>query len=103
MIDEIKSKNIYRNKRDINNANEIIEGDNLIALKYLDMNNIKVDLIFIDPPYNTNKDFIYNDKFFNIGDLNPHSNWLEFMKVRLKLAKNILNEDGIIYITIDDA
>ena len=63
----------------------------------------KVDVIYIDPPYNTgNKDFIFNDKYVDPEDGYRHSKWLSFMEKRLKLAKNLLKDTGVIFISIDD-
>lgn len=63
----------------------------------------KIDLIYIDPPYNTgNKDFIYNDKYVEKEDTWRHSKWLTFMSKRLELAKELLTEKGVIFISIDD-
>lgn len=106
--------------------NLFIEGDNLDALKLLQEAYLgKVKMIYIDPPYNTGKDFIYTDKFAENteeylrasnqkdeegGQLvsNPetngrfHSNWLSMIYPRLRLAKNLLRNDGVIFISIDD-
>lgn len=60
-------------------------------------------MIYIDPPYNTgNKDFIYNDNYVDKEDSYRHSKWLSFMQKRLELAKNLLKDDGVIFISIDD-
>ena len=85
-------------------TNLIIEGDNFEALSILNYTHAgKVDVIYIDPPYNTgNKDFIYNDNYVDSEDEFRHSKWLSFMEPRLKLAKNLLKEDGVIFISIDD-
>ena len=62
-----------------------------------------MDVIYIDPPYNTgNKDFIYNDHYVDREDDFRHSKWLSFMEKRLKLAKDLLKETGVIFISIDD-
>ncbi len=84
--------------------NLIIEGDNFDALRYLRMTHAgKVKCIYIDPPYNTgNRDFIYNDRFVDKEDAYRHSKWLEFMYRRLELAKELLAEDGVIFVSIDD-
>lgn len=82
----------------------LIEGDNLnalAALTYAYAGNI--DVIYIDPPYNTgNKDFIYNDSFVDKEDGYRHSKWLSFMDRRLRIAKKLLSEKGVIFISIDD-
>ncbi|MGY2134428.1 site-specific DNA-methyltransferase [Hymenobacter sp. HD11105] len=82
----------------------LIEGDNLHALTVLNYTHAgQVDVIYIDPPYNTgNKDFIYNDHFVDREDNYRHSKWLSFMAKRLKLAKKLLKETGVIFISIDD-
>lgn len=86
--------------------NVLIEGDNLHALTLLNMINPingLVDVIYIDPPYNTcNKDFAYNDKFVDVEDGYRHSKWLSFMEKRLRLARELLKEHGVIFISIDD-
>ena len=115
-----------------NTQNVFIEGENMEVLKVLQRSYFrKVKMIYIDPPYNTGSDsFIYPDKFSEnkeeylrrVGDKNEegymtrdgmfrknakengqyHSNWLNMMMPRLYLAKNLLREDGVIFISIDD-
>lgn len=82
----------------------LIEGDNLEALTALSYTHAgKIDVIYIDPPYNTgNKDFMYNDSFVDKEDGFRHSKWLSFMDKRLRIAKKLLSDDGVIYISIDD-
>ena len=84
--------------------NLLIEGDNFYALSALKIAGIKnIDVIYIDPPYNTgNKDFTYNDSFVDLEDGYRHSKWLNFMSKRLKIARELLSEDGLIFISIDD-
>ena len=84
--------------------NLIIEGDNFDALRTLRMTHAgRVQCIYIDPPYNTgNRDFVYNDRFIEKDDNYRHTKWLEFMFRRLELAKELLSEDGVIFISIDD-
>lgn len=106
--------------------NLYIEGDNLEILKLLQNSYMgKIKMIYIDPPYNTGKDFVYLDKFsvsevVNAeaeGDVSEegerykvnsntsgkyHANWLSMMYPRLRLAKNLLKDDGIIFVSIDD-
>ena len=106
--------------------NLLIEGDNLDALKLLQESYLgKIKLIYIDPPYNTGNDFVYNDDFGDTSEeylvrsgqtdtegrrlvANPesngrfHSDWLSMMYPRLKLARNVLTRDGVIAISIDD-
>ena len=85
-------------------TNFLIEGDNLAALQLLEKTHKgKIDVIYIDPPYNTgNKDFIYDDSYVDSTDEFKHSKWLSFMGKRLSIAKNLLNENGFIFISIDD-
>ena len=82
----------------------IIEGENYLSLKYLEYEfKNKVNVIYIDPPYNTgNKDFIYNDDFIDKKDDDKHSRWLSFMYNRLVIAKELLSQDGIIFVNIDE-
>ena len=100
--------------------NLYIEGDNLEVLKQLQKTYYgKIKMIYIDPPYNTGNDFVYNDSFSNsienykaqtnqVSSSNPESNgrfhtdWLNMMYPRLLLAKNLLSDDGVIFISIDD-
>jgi adenine-specific DNA-methyltransferase len=84
--------------------NLIVEGDNFDALRFLRMTHTgRVKCIYIDPPYNTgNRDFIYNDRFIDKDDAWRHSKWLEFMFRRLELARELLSEDGVIFVSIDD-
>ncbi len=85
-------------------VNFLIEGDNYHSLAVLNFTHQEaIDLIYIDPPYNTgNNDFIYNDKMVDPEDPFRHSKWLSFMEKRLKLARNLLKADGVIFINIDD-
>ena len=82
----------------------LIEGDNLHALTALSFTHEgKIDVIYIDPPYNTaNKDFKYNDTFIDKEDSFRHSKWLSFINKRLEIAKRLLNGSGVIFISIDD-
>lgn len=84
----------------------LIEGDNYHALSVLNYTHKgKIDLIYIDPPYNKGKDktdFTYNDKFVDINDTYRHSKWLTFMKSRLELTKELMNNYSAIFISIDD-
>lgn len=82
----------------------LIEGDNLEALTALTYTHEgKIDVIYIDPPYNTkNKDFVYNDKFVDYEDEYRHSKWLSFMSKRLRISKRLLSDKGVIFISIDD-
>lgn len=82
----------------------LIEGDNLHALSALAFTHEgQIDVIYIDPPYNTgNKDFKYNDSFVDKEDSYRHSKWLSFMEKRLKIAKRLLVDNGILFVNIDD-
>lgn len=82
----------------------LIEGDNLEALTALSYTHTgKIDVIYIDPPYNTgNKDFSYNDTFIDRENGYRHSMWLSFMDKRLEISKNLLSSRGTIFISIDD-
>jgi len=109
-----------------NTENIYIEGDNLEVLKLLQKSyHGKIKMIYIDPPYNTGKDFVYKDNFKDnienykkvTGQVSEegtklttntdtdgryHSNWLNMMYPRLKLSRNLLTDDGVIFISIDD-
>lgn len=98
---------VSEENKNINNEgtnNLLIEGDNFHVLNALNYTHKeKINIIYIDPPYNTgNKDFIYNDKYIDEEDGYKHSKWLNFMEKRLKLAKELLKDDGLIFISIDD-
>lgn len=82
----------------------LIEGDNYHSLSVLNYTHAeKIDVIYIDPPYNTgNKEFIYNDRRVSKDDPYRHSEWLSFMDNRLRLAKNLLTDAGVVFISIDD-
>lgn len=84
--------------------NFLLEGDNLASLQLLlKTHKGKIDLIYIDPPYNTsNKDFVYDDTFVDTTDTFRHSKWISFIAPRLRIAKNLLSANGVIFISIDD-
>ena len=84
--------------------NFLLEGDNLHSLKLLEKTHKgRIDVIYIDPPYNTGKnDFIYDDVFIDNDDTFKHSKWISFMYERLKIAYNLLSDSGIIFISIND-
>lgn len=84
--------------------NFLIEGDNLHSLKLLEKTHKgKITVIYIDPPYNTGKkDFVYDDMMVALDDGFRHSKWLSFMNDRLLLAKSLLANNGVIFISIDD-
>lgn len=102
VLKEVKSKEIKTDPTKPTNI--LIEGDNYHALSVLNYTHQgKIDVIYIDPPYNTgNKDFKYNDNYVDKEDAYRHSKWLSFMSKRLRLAKNLLKDDGVIFISIDD-
>ena len=101
-FEDIKEKEIISNPDD--KFNFLLEGDNLHSLYLLEKTHKeKIDVIYIDPPYNTgNKDFTYGDEQLSKEDEFKHSKWLSFMERRLKFAKDLLNDRGIIFISIDD-
>lgn len=103
VLTEVKDRAIISDSPDAPN-HILIEGDNLEALTALSYTHEgKVDVIYIDPPYNTgNKDFIYNDNYVDSEDSFRHSKWLSFISKRLKVAKRLLSESGMILISIDD-
>lgn len=84
--------------------NIMIEGDNYHALSVLNYTHKnKIDVIYIDPPYNTGaNDWKYNNCFVDINDAYRHSKWLNMMSKRLKLAKNLLKSNGVLICTIDE-
>ncbi len=100
---EVKEREICADESDAYNF--LLEGDNLHSLYLLEKTHKgKIDVIYIDPPYNTGKkdDFRYNDAFVVKEDTFRHSKWLSFMAERLKIAKRLLSEQGIMFISIDD-
>ena len=103
VLQEVKERAITSSSPDAPN-HILIEGDNLEALTALSYTHSgKIDMIYIDPTYNTgNKDFVYNDKFVDREDGYRHSKWLSFMNKRLRIAKGLLSDKGVIFISIDD-
>ena len=103
VLKEVPSRAIISDNPDAPN-HILIEGDNLEALATLAYTHAgKIDVIYIDPPYNTgNKDFIYNDSYVDNEDSYRHSKWLSFMSRRLRIAKKLLSDRGVIFISIDD-
>ena len=103
VLNEVTDKALLDGGEDAPN-HILIEGDNLealTALAYTHENS--VDVIYIDPPYNTgNKDFVYNDSFVDSEDGYRHSKWLSFMDKRMRIAKRLLSDHGVIFISIDD-
>lgn len=130
-IDKILRPDVEASKDFDNTKNMLIVGDNLDALKLLQESYLgKIKMIYIDPPYNTGHDFVYHDNFTvkkadfedNSTDSDGnviisedeyaenskangrfHSDWLSMMYPRLKLARNLLTDDGMIFISIDDS
>lgn len=102
VLKEVKSKEIKTDSAKPTNI--LIEGDNYHALSVLNYTHQgKIDVIYIDPPYNTgNKDFKYNDRWVDKEDTYRHSKWLSFITKRLRLAKNLLTDEGVIFISIGD-
>lgn len=111
ILTEVKEKAIKND--DGKPTHILIEGDNYHALTCLNYTHKgKIDVIYIDPPYNTGKEFVYKDKRIletfpdgqTIDSDHPlrHSAWLSFMSKRLELAKNLLSDRGVIFISIDD-
>lgn len=86
------------------NYNFLLEGDNLHSLRLLEKTHKgKIDIIYIDPPYNTgNKDFVYDDNFIGSEDAFKHSKWLSFIERRLRIAYSLLSDDGLMFVSIDD-
>jgi len=85
-------------------TNLLIEGDNYHALSVLNYTHAgKIDVIYIDPPYNTgNNGWKYNDQCVDVNDGYRHSKWISMMNNRLRLAKNLLTQHGIVFVSIDD-
>jgi adenine-specific DNA-methyltransferase len=103
-LEECEKKKITKLDMRKSPENLLIEGDNFPALCVLTATHRnKIDVIYIDPPYNTgNNDFMYNDKFVEKEDPWRHSCWLSFMHKRLYLARELLKETGVIFISVDD-
>lgn len=99
---EVEDKKIVADKNA--DFNFLLEGDNLHSLKLLEKTHKgKVDVIYIDPPYNTgNKDFIYDDNYIGSDDGYRHSKWLSFMNERLRIARKLLSNEGVIFCSIGD-
>lgn len=104
VLTEVSDRAIISNNPDAPN-HLIIEGDNLAALTELCYTHAgKIDVIYIDPPYNTGKDdeFKYNDNYVDKEDTFRHSKWISFLRKRISLAKILMKESGVIFISIDD-
>ena len=101
ILTEVKTKEIHNNS---NSPNILIEADNYHALSVLNYTHKgKIDVIYIDPPYNTGaKDWKFNNNFVDVKDAYRHSKWLSMMYKRLQLAKYLLKKNGVMIITIDD-
>ena len=102
ILKEIKTKGIQTDNNSPTNI--LIEGDNYHTLSVLNYTHEKqVDVIYIDPPFNTGStSWKYNNKFVERDDSFKHSKWLSFMKKRLNLSKHLLRKSGIIIVAIDD-
>lgn len=103
IFEEVKEKEIITNPHD--KFNFLLEGDNLHSLYLLEKTHKgKIDVIYIDPPYNTGKknEWKYNDSWISENDEYKHSKWLSFMYRRLFLAKKLLSTNGVIFISIDE-
>lgn len=101
VLKEIGSKEIKADEK--SPINILIEGDNYHSLSVLNFTHQnKIDVIYIDPPYNRGGDFKYNDKYVEKDDVFKHSKWLSFLNKRLRLARNLLSEAGVMFISIDD-
>ena len=100
---EVPERRILSDDADVPN-HIIIEAENLHALVALTYTHAgKIDVMYLDPPYNTgNKDFVYNDSYVDSEDSYRHSKWLSFMEKRLKIAKTLLSDKGVVFISIDD-
>lgn len=97
-----KQKNAIKNSKE-SDSHLLIEGENYLALTILKYTHKeKIDCIYIDPPYNKGRDFIYNDDYVDREDSYRHSKWLSFMNKRLRIAKELLKDEGVIFISIDD-
>lgn len=104
VLKRVKGKAIKEPKNNGAEDNILIEGDNYHALTVLNYTHKgKIDVIYIDPPYNRGGDFKYNDRYIDKEDGFKHSLWLNFMEKRLNLAKELLSVNGKIIISIDDA
>ena len=103
VLREVPERALISDSKDAPN-HILIEGDNLEALTTLAYTHAgRIDVIYIDPPYNTgNKDFVYNDSLVDREDTYRHSKWLSFMSRRLRIAKQLLSDKGVIFISIDD-
>ena len=99
---ECANKEIHASDSD--NYNFLLEGDNLHSLHLLEKTHKgKIDVIYIDPPYNTgSNDFIYDDNMIDNSDGFRHSKWLSFMSERLSIARNLLSNEGLILISINE-
>lgn len=106
---EVKEKEIVGDS-DSGDCDFLLEGDNLHSLKLLEKTHKgKIDVIYIDPPYNTGgntkngiPDFIYDDTIIGENDGYRHSKWLSFVEKRLSVARKLLKKSGMIFISIDD-
>ena len=101
VLTEVSDRAILSNNPDAPN-HLIIEGDNLAALTELCYTHAgKIDVIYIDPPYNTGKEFVYNDDIIDSENEFKHSKWAAFMYRRLHIAHSLLKAEGLLFISID--
>ncbi|MBR3921815.1 MAG: site-specific DNA-methyltransferase, partial [Kiritimatiellae bacterium] len=107
ILEEVKERFVSHRGTEVQSPlNFLIEGDNLAALKLLEKTHRgKIDLIYIDPPYNTGNNgnkFIYNDSYIDKIDTFRHSKWLSFMKKRLECMRSLMSREAYLCISIDD-
>lgn len=103
VIEEVADKRLITTKND-DITHLLLEGDNYHTLSALNYTHKgRIDVIYIDPPYNRGGDFKYNDTYVDKEDPFKHSKWLSFIARRISLAKPLLDENGVMFISIDDA
>ena len=102
VLEEVKSKEVFTDPD--KPINLLIEGDNYHALSVLNYTHKgKIDVIYIDPPYNTGaKDWKYNNDYVDGEDPYRHTKWLSLMAHRLRISKSLLSKNGVICVTVDD-
>lgn len=102
VLEEVADRAIEKDENGVTNL--LIEGDNYHALSVLNYTHTgKIDVIYIDPPYNTgNNSWRYNNDYVDIDDPYKHTKWISMMSKRLLLARNLLKDDGVLFLTIDD-
>jgi adenine-specific DNA-methyltransferase len=102
ILKEVKNRKLVSDNKTPTNI--LIEGDNYHSLSVLNYTHANsIDVIYIDPPYNTGStDWRYNNDYVDKEDSFRHSKWISFMDKRLRMARNLLKENGVICVTIDD-